>query len=145
MVCNHHCVGAANSYHFFMRPEPRDSYHYISCRSFAECHSQFLHAQIMGPGDSYLLQYSRNIESFWATPYSLALGATFRARQDSGLAPPPRQLVTKARLPPAAACLTQQPCSHPLVQEKLMPVTLPKLQLALSLHSTSCTTRTLQN
>ncbi|CAL5225421.1 g8236 [Coccomyxa viridis] len=52
-------------------------------------------AQIMGPGDSYLLQYSRNIERFWATPYSLALGATFRARQESGLAPPPRQLVTK--------------------------------------------------
>ena len=65
----------------------------------------FRRLQIMGPGDSYLLQYSRNIESFWATPYSLALGATFRARQDSGLAPPPRQLVTKVRSPPAATAL----------------------------------------
>ena len=52
----------------------------------------------MGPGDSYLLQYSRNIESFWATPYSLALGATFRAHQDRTLAPLPRQLVTKVNL-----------------------------------------------
>ena len=50
----------------------------------------------MGPGDSYILQYSRNIESFWATPYSLALGARFRAPQDRSFAPPPRQLLTQA-------------------------------------------------
>lgn len=52
----------------------------------------------MGPGDSYLLQYSRNIESFWATPYSLALGTRFRAPADRSFAPAPRQLVTQASL-----------------------------------------------
>ncbi len=50
----------------------------------------------MGPGDSYILQYSRSIESFWATPYSLALGTRFRAPGDRSFAPPPRQLLTQA-------------------------------------------------
>ena len=54
--------------------------------------------QIMGPGDSYILQFSRNIASFWATPYSLALGASFRPQPDRAFVQPPRQLVTQARL-----------------------------------------------
>ncbi|CAK0735183.1 hypothetical protein CVIRNUC_000540 [Coccomyxa viridis] len=52
-------------------------------------------AQIMGPGDSYILQFSRNIASFWATPYSLALGARFRPQPDRAFVQPPRQLVTQ--------------------------------------------------
>ncbi len=35
--------------------------------------------QIMGPDDSYLIQYSKNTGIFWADQRSLALGATFRA------------------------------------------------------------------
>lgn len=35
-------------------------------------------AQVMGPDDGYLLQYSPEVSTFWADPRSLALGATFR-------------------------------------------------------------------
>ena len=35
-------------------------------------------AQVMGPEDGYLLQYSPDVASFWADPRSLSLGATFR-------------------------------------------------------------------
>lgn len=36
-------------------------------------------AQVMGPDDGYLLQYSKDTEAFWAARQVLALGATFRA------------------------------------------------------------------
>ena len=36
-------------------------------------------AQVMGPGDSYLLHYERDINTFWADKRSLALGACFKA------------------------------------------------------------------
>lgn len=36
-------------------------------------------SQIMGPEDSYLLQYSKNTGIFWADQRSLALGASFKA------------------------------------------------------------------
>lgn len=34
-------------------------------------------AQVMGPDDSYMVQFSRDTSSFWADPNSLALGACF--------------------------------------------------------------------
>jgi len=34
-------------------------------------------AQIMGPEDGYLIQYSKDVSSFWASPNNLELGATF--------------------------------------------------------------------
>jgi tocopherol cyclase len=34
-------------------------------------------AQVMGPDDGYVLQYSKDVSSFWADRSSLALGATF--------------------------------------------------------------------
>ena len=45
--------------------------------------------QIMGPEDSYLMQYSNSVGSFWAEGHALELGATFQ----SNAAPP------KSRLP----------------------------------------------
>lgn len=36
-------------------------------------------AQVMGPDDGYILQYSKDTSPFWAAPQSLSLGATFRA------------------------------------------------------------------
>ena len=36
--------------------------------------------QVMGPDDSYLLQYGKDVRSFWADPHALALGACFRPR-----------------------------------------------------------------
>jgi len=45
-------------------------------------------AQVMGPDDGYLLQYSKNVSSFWADSGRLALGACFRAsRQHRGIVP----------------------------------------------------------
>lgn len=35
-------------------------------------------AQVMGPDDGYLLQFSPDVSTFWADPRSLALGAAFR-------------------------------------------------------------------
>ena len=64
--------------------------------------------QIMGPLDSYILQFSRNIASFWATPYSLALGARFRSQPDRAFVQPPRQLVTQARLYPCLVARARQ-------------------------------------
>ena len=37
--------------------------------------------QIMGPGDSYLLQYAKPACPFWASPADLALGACFLAKR----------------------------------------------------------------
>jgi tocopherol cyclase len=34
-------------------------------------------AQVMGPGDSYLVQHGRSVSSFWGEPHALALGHTF--------------------------------------------------------------------
>ena len=39
-----------------------------------------LGAQVMGPDDGYLCQYSKDISSFWADKSQLALGAAFRAK-----------------------------------------------------------------
>ena len=33
----------------------------------------------MGPEDSYLLQYSSSVDTFWAEGHALELGATFTA------------------------------------------------------------------
>lgn len=44
-------------------------------------------AQVMGPDDGYLLQYSPDVVRFWAEPHSLALGAVFRARSEPEPAP----------------------------------------------------------
>lgn len=39
----------------------------------------------MGPDDGYLLQYSKDVDSFWASARELQLGATFRpAPRSSG-------------------------------------------------------------
>ncbi|KAK3247559.1 tocopherol cyclase, partial [Cymbomonas tetramitiformis] len=42
-------------------------------------------AQVMGPGDTYLVQHSPERSSFWASPHQLALGNSFKA---TGRAPP---------------------------------------------------------
>lgn len=39
----------------------------------------------MGPGDSYLIQYSKDVGRFWADKHSLALGARFRAPDGQAL------------------------------------------------------------
>ena len=49
--------------------------------------------QVMGPGDSYLVQHSRDAGCFWGDPSNLALGACFRTRQ----AAPPRHMVNQVR------------------------------------------------
>lgn len=46
--------------------------------------------QIMGPEDSYLLQYSNDVDSFWAEGNALELGATFAANTA-----PPKSRVPK--------------------------------------------------
>ncbi|EIE26754.1 tocopherol cyclase [Coccomyxa subellipsoidea C-169] len=51
------------------------------------------HAQIMGPGDSYLLQYSNNVGAFWADQHSLALGARFRAPNGQALRVAPQSIL----------------------------------------------------
>lgn len=45
----------------------------------AVCH-HLISLQIMGPKDSYLLQYSSDVNSFWAENSALELGATFNAK-----------------------------------------------------------------
>lgn len=40
-------------------------------------------AQVMGPDDSYLIHYSKNVADFWADRNSLALGAVFQAASPS--------------------------------------------------------------
>lgn len=49
-------------------------------------------AQVMGPDDSYLVQYSDDVKSFWADSSSLALGGCFKR---AGQAAPPRVAVTE--------------------------------------------------
>jgi Tocopherol cyclase len=73
-----------------------------------------LYAQVMGPDDSYLVQYSDDVKSFWADSSSLALGGCFKR---AGQAAPPRVAVTEvshqetsAQLPGAhwrTACVSQ--------------------------------------
>lgn len=48
--------------------------------------------QVMGPDDSYLIQYSDDTKAFWADSGSLALGACFKR---AGQAAPPRVAVTE--------------------------------------------------
>ncbi len=47
----------------------------------------------MGPGDSYLLQYSKNVGAFWADQHSLALGARFRAPNGQALRVAPQSIL----------------------------------------------------
>jgi hypothetical protein len=50
----------------------------------------------MGPGDGFLLQYSRATDRFWADSDRLALGHCFKPRIANGrAATPPRTMVTK--------------------------------------------------
>lgn len=49
----------------------------------------------MGPGDSYLVQHSRDAGCFWGDPSKLALGACFRSRQGR----PPRQMIDQVGVP----------------------------------------------
>lgn len=51
-------------------------------------------AQVMGPDDSYLVQYSDDVKSFWADSSSLALGGCFKR---AGQAAPPCVAVTEVR------------------------------------------------
>jgi len=55
-------------------------------------------AQVMGPDDGYLLQYSKDVSSFWADRTSLALGATFRPTKTTtnSRSPPPRGLLAQS-------------------------------------------------
>lgn len=57
-------------------------------------------AQVMGPDDSYLIQYSEDVNSFWADTGSLALGACFKR---AGQAAPPRVAVTEGQFNGAVA------------------------------------------
>ncbi|CAL8467097.1 g6633 [Coccomyxa elongata] len=50
-------------------------------------------AQIMGPGDSYLIQYSKDVGRFWADTHSLALGARFRAPNGQALQRAPQSIL----------------------------------------------------
>ena len=49
--------------------------------------------QIMGPGDSYLIQYSKDVGRFWADKHSLALGARFRAPDGRALQRAPQSIL----------------------------------------------------
>ena len=68
--------------------------------------------QVMGPDDSYLVQYSDDVKPFWAETSSLALGACFKP---TGQAAPPRVAVTEvtmtSRSGVAHTCSTT-PCLH---------------------------------
>ena len=52
--------------------------------------------QIMGPSDSYLLQYSRDVGNFWADNDSLALGTCFQGTPPLTRGPLPQVLVSSA-------------------------------------------------
>ncbi len=53
-----------------------------------------LPAQVMGPGDTYLLHHELNIDTFWADKRDLALGASFQAAAGAR-GPPPKQMVSQ--------------------------------------------------
>ena len=42
-------------------------------------------AQVMGPDDGYLIQYSKDVSSFWADRNRLALGSVFRRKDPGGV------------------------------------------------------------
>ncbi|KAL4432855.1 hypothetical protein ABPG77_008181 [Micractinium sp. CCAP 211/92] len=56
-------------------------------------------AQVMGPDDGYLLQYSPQVQQFWADRRDLALGAVFKQQGSPAVAAPPVRL--KQPLPAA--------------------------------------------
>lgn len=62
------------------------------CQYSQEDQSTVAMVQVMGPDDSYLIQYSEDVNSFWADTGSLALGACFKR---AGQAAPPRVAVTE--------------------------------------------------
>lgn len=51
-------------------------------------------AQVMGPGDTYLLHHELNIDSFWADKRNLALGACFKAAAGR-ISSPAKQMVSQ--------------------------------------------------
>jgi hypothetical protein len=69
----------------------------------------------MGPDDSYLLQYSKDVRSFWADPHALALGACFRPRGTGRPAAPLQRIVPE--VPPRA----WQPCQAPVLIPEAVP------------------------
>lgn len=52
-------------------------------------------AQVMGPDDGYLLEYSHDVSSFWADRRRLALGACFSPRENGGSQYPVRGMLPK--------------------------------------------------
>jgi hypothetical protein len=54
-------------------------------------------AQIMGPKDSYLLQYSKDVSNFWAAPDELELGNVFRPGPLGIDGNPTRRILTEVR------------------------------------------------
>ena len=61
-------------------------------------------AQVMGPGDGYLLHYSTDVGSAWADPASLSLGATFVPGAGTPGGPPRAPLRDPAAFEAAVAC-----------------------------------------
>jgi len=53
-------------------------------------------AQVMGPEDGYLLQYSKVTSSFWAARQNLALGATFRSADYPQSTSPPTGVIPES-------------------------------------------------
>lgn len=55
-------------------------------------------AQVMGPDEGYIVQYSRDVSTFWASPAGLALGACFQRAPESSAAAPSLHSVLPAAL-----------------------------------------------
>ena len=73
-------------------------------------------AQVMGPGDEYIIQHSRGaVSNFWAAPHALELGATFRHTEGQpGTSGRPSPLISCTR---TAAHAAEAPAWH----TRLMP------------------------
>ncbi|KAK9823665.1 hypothetical protein WJX72_004524 [[Myrmecia] bisecta] len=54
-------------------------------------------AQVMGPDDSYLIQYTRDISCFWADKDSLALGASFKPTDARKKGSMPKEMMSEAQ------------------------------------------------
>ena len=51
--------------------------------------------QVMGPGDSYICQYSKDTRAFWADRNRLALGAILKLKQPHDARTPPKRLLAE--------------------------------------------------
>lgn len=72
--------------------------------------------QVMGPDDSYLLQYDPDVRKFWADPSSLALGACFKPTPRSQrVTTVPKQPVTEVRQPLPCTTPSTLIRAHPLL------------------------------